>query len=475
MGLFERKFRPFYEQISNNIFEFCKALNFTPTWQQAELLRAVQAGHRRIAVKSGQGPGKTTATAIIGLWRVFRYVNSLVIVTAPTMRQCKDVWLVEARRRMENANPMLKQFIKITKTKIEIGGKPDWGVKLVTATREENAQGYHEAHMTVIGEEASGIPRDLVTQFKGTLSNPDSLFILIGNPNTRDCAFFDCFNSQRDLWHCITFNAEETPASIVDPRRNWELAEEFGKDSDVYRIRVLGQFPHSDPGCVMSSEDLELCAKTDMIEMSRMHRGKEFGGGRAHQFGIDFSRFGGDESTIYQRNGNAIIHWERYAHTDPSDVCDVAFRLQADHHWRNEDCNYVADAGGMGQGIMHRFYKGNKNILEFHNGGRAIDSQQYADKITEAWFHMSRMVRETRCHIPNDNRLIQQLSTRRYYTNRKGKLILETKDEYMKRGYTSPDRADGCVLSFYDQEVSSGHSMNRGSTKARVGMEAKVA
>lgn len=475
MGLFERRFRPFYEQISTNIFRFCQALSFTPTFQQAWLLSAVQKGYRRIAVKSGQGPGKTTATAVVGLWRAMRNINALVIVTAPTMRQCKDVWLVEARRRMENANPMLKQFIKITKTKIEIGGKPDWGVKLVTATREENAQGYHEEHMTVIGEEASGIPRDLVTQFKGTLSNPDSLFILIGNPNTRDCAFFDCFNSQREMWHTITFNAEDTPTQIVDPRRNQELAEEFGIDSDVYRIRVLGQFPHSDPNCVMSSEQLEQCAKTDMVDMSLKARAAEYGGGLARQFGMDFSRYGGDESTIYQRSGNAIVNWKRYAHTDPSDVCDMAFRMQYENHWRDDNCTFVADAGGMGQGIMHRFHKANKTILEFHNGGRAIDSQQFADKITEAWFHMSRLVRDTRCHIPNDNRLIQQLSTRRYYTNRKGKLILETKDEYMKRGYDSPDRADGCVLAFYDQEIAQGHVMNKGSTKARVGLDAKVA
>lgn len=475
MGAFARRFQPFYEQISNNIFAFCKALNFTPTFQQAWLLQAVQDGHRRIAVKSGQGPGKTTATTVVGLWRALRNVNGLVIVTAPTMRQCKDVWLPEARRRMENADPMLKKFVKITKTKIEIGGKPDWGVKLVTATREENAQGYHEEHMTVIGEEASGIPRELVTQFKGTLSNPDSLFILIGNPNSRDCAFFDCFNSQRDKWHTITFNAEDTPTCIVDPQRNKDLADEFGIDSDVYRIRVQGQFPHMDPNCVMSSEDLEKCSDpADQIRCSLLSRAPEFGGGRARQFGIDFSRYGGDESCVYQRSGNAISQWQNFAHTDPSDICDVAFKMQHEYKWKDKDVLYVPDAGGMGQGIMHRFYKAHKQVIEFHNGGVAIDSDQFADKITEAWFHMGHLVKAGQCYIPRDNRLIQQLSTRRYYTNRKGKLILETKDEYMKRGYESPDRGDGCVLAFYDQELAQGRIVNRGKTEARPGVAARV-
>ena len=114
-------------------------------------------------------------------------------------------------------------------------------------------------------------------------------------------------------------------------------------------------------------------------------------------------------------------------------------------------------------------------MIEFHNGGVAIDSSQFANKITEAWFHMARLIKASECNIPNDNRLIQQLSTRRYYTNKKGKLILETKDEYMKRGYNSPDRGDGCVLAFYDQQLAQGRLVGKGRTKARPGIEARVA
>ena len=156
-------------------------------------------------------------------------------------------------------------------------------------------------------------------------------------------------------------------------------------------------------------------------------------------------------------------------------MTNLAFKMQHDHKWKDKDTLYVPDAGGMGQGIMHKFHDANKNVIEFHNGGVAIDSEQFANKITEAWFHMARLVKGRDCNIPNDNRLIQQLSTRRYYTNRKGKLILETKDEYMKRGYESPDRGDGCVLSFYDQEVAQGNIFNKGQTKARPGVEARVA
>lgn len=373
------------------------------------------------------------------------------------MRQCVDIWLSEARQTISASEPVIKRLFDVTKTKITLAGNPDWGVKLVTATEPENFQGYHRQNMTVVAEEASGISRPINEVIKGTLSNPNSLFVQIGNPNTRDCAFFDSFHSQKHMWERFTWNAEETARDypwLLAPTRNSELEEEFGRDSDVYRVRVQGEFPHTDPNCVMSSEDLELVcvAKDDPLipQMAMRPKLPKFGGGLAKQFGIDFARYGGDESTIYRRSGNAIVEWMRFAHTDPSDVCDAAFGMQARAGWGNHEAQYVGDAGGMGQGIMHKFYHAGKKILEFHNNGTAVESQMYDNKITEAWFGLAHKVRTRDCALPRDVQLINQMAGRQYYTTKKGKLVLETKDEYMKRGFNSPDRADGCVMAMYD-------------------------
>lgn len=434
-------------------------MRFKPTWQQCQLLQAVQDatynnGPRRIAVKSGQGPGKSKSAAVAMLWRTLQSVDCLTLVTAPTMRQCRDIPLTESALMLEKADPILRKIISVTKSKVEIMNRPTWGVKLVTATKSENFSGYHNQGLTVIGEEAAGIDRDIITTVKGTLTNADSLFLLVGNPNNRDCAFFDCFNSQRRLWSTFSWNAEDTARDypwLLDPRRNELIAEEFGRESDVYRIRVLGEFPHQDPNCVISSEDLEKVSGAGlMLAASRIERPVDCGGGLARQFGIDLSRYGGDESTIFRRSGNAIVEWRPFVHTDPSDVLDVAFEMQMRAAWADDQAMYVCDAGGMGQGIMHRFYHAGKNIVEFHNGGRSMDSMTYDNRITEAWFRFAKLVKAGRCMIPQDIQLHQQLSGRRYYTTKKGKLVLETKDDYMKRGYTSPDRADGCVYAFDD-------------------------
>lgn len=452
-----------YRAVRYDIYKFCKALNFTPTWQQRQLLDLVQApeSRKKIAVKSGKGPGKTTISGVAALWWLLRSEGCKVILTAPTMRQCKDIWMAELRRTLKNAEPWLQYLIKTTALKAYIRGNPDWSIQVCTATNDEALQGWHEKTLKVIVEEASGVDRGLIQTLRDTLSNPNSAMLMIGNPNTRDCAFFDCFNTERSKWQTLTFNAEETPESeFFDPRRNKELEEEFGRDSDIYRIAVLGEFPHADPNCVISSEDLEKCSdKKNMLAMVKASKVK--------QFGLDFARFGGDELTLYRRSGEAIVQWTRMVRCDPSLLVNQAFLWQDQAGWKDQDCWYIPDAGGMGQGIMHKFYDAGKNVLEFHNGSSAIQSARYGNKVTEAWFDFARKVRAGKAYIPQDNFLIQQLCGRQYFINKKGLIVLEPKEDYVKRGHDSPDRADGCVMAFYDHAVAASGLVSGGYGSGR--------
>ena len=459
MSRLERLFEPFYREIRSDIFKFAgRGLNFEPTWQQADAMRIVQnethlpieKRKKRLAIKSGQGPGKTTVANILAWWRAFQDVDALTVVTAPSMRQCTDVFMAEGRRLLERADPMLKHLIEIMNTRVEIAGRRTWGVWSATASRPENLQGYHQENLTFIEDESSGVPRPISEQIKGTLSNPNSLYIRIGNPNTTDCDFHSCFTSQRHLWHCLTFNAEDTARDyphIVHPSRNRAIELEYGRDSDVYRVRVLGEFPRQDPNSIMALDQLEACTRTNIVGCARITEVLP----TAQTISIDFARYGSDESIIVRRSGLAVVEFKRYVKVDPREVVDAAFRMQHDAGWTAANTYYIADAGGMGQGVMHSFHESGKNIYEFHTGGRPADSGMYADQMSEAWFNLRTLVREGLCHIPNDARLLQQLSTRQYYTDRKGKLKVETKDEWRKRMELdeSPDRADALVMAFY--------------------------
>lgn len=466
-----RAFEERYRCITQDIYKFCDALNFDPTWQQQQLFDAVMEGHRRITCRSGQGPGKTTASGVLGLFQLVQAPWSRLVVTAPTMRQCKDVWLAEVTQILRRADPFVQRLFNVTTTSIGVMGQKakDWGALLITSSKAENAQGQHRKDMHLICEEASGIPREIMEQYEGTLTNPNALFLQIGNPNTRDCAFFDTFHLHRRLWYPLHWNAEQTPESEwFSLQRNKILEEKYGRDSDVYRVRVLGEFPLQDPNCVLSEEQIQQVAGVKELLAKTVRMGRIGTGEPVRQFGIDFARFGGDESTIFRRSGYAIPEWERYSHVDPSRIIDKAFNMQRTASWSDAETWYVGDAGGMGQGVMHRFYEAGRNIVEFHSQGKAID-EDFDNKITEAWFKFSRLVKSRNCYIPADNILQSQLATRRYFTTRKGKLILESKDEYMKRGYDSPDRADGIVMAFWDDVVAQGNIYNKHYSGKEVG------
>lgn len=458
-------FLDFYESIQNDIFKFCQAMRFTPTAQQVPILEAVQRGETHVGCKSGQGPGKTTLSVIIGLWRAFRRFGALTVVTAPTMRQAKEVWLAEARARISKADPEIQRFFEVRATEIEIMGIEDWGVKLASASKPENMQGWHNDFLTFIVDEASGVARTIIETILGTLTNRDKLMMQIGNPNTRDSSFFDCFHRDRKKWWVYTMNAEESP--LVDKANIRRMEELYGRNSDVFRVRVLGEFPLQDPMCVMNSDDLEACSANRMVDCSILGfhdilkddptKTYHLYPNLMKQISSDFARFGDDMSVTFRRSGMAIVEQKYYAKVDPSIVVGDSFVMQDRSAWRNSDCLYVVDAGGMGQGLMHHYYNQKKRVVEFHSEGVPANPEIFHDAITEAMFNLGELVKSRRIYLPDDPELVAQLSTRQYNMTLKSKIKLESKKEYKDRMQTgSPDKADAAAMVFYNKIAASG-------------------
>lgn len=474
MGLISDQFAISYKRWKRNILVFAregmgltKANGKALTKQQIGLLQCVQdeaympvrQRKKRIAVRSGQGTGKSTISVVIAFWRALWSVDALIVVTAPTAQQIKDVWIAEARRLLNHCHPFVKKLIgTITATRIKISKRETWGIWTRSASRPENFQGYHQKYLTFIIDEASGVDREIIKTIKGTLTNADSLVIACGNPNTRQCAFFDFFYkpSEAKYWHKFVFNAMES--EIVDQQNVQRLIGEFGADSDTVRVRVLGEFPLADPNAVMSSEDLWACEGVPKIDAARMTGMRE-----KNVIAIDFARFGGDESVIVRRQGHAIVEMKTFARTEPTEVVRYAFRMQARARWANHNCMFIVDAGGMGQGVLGTFYEKGKRVFEFHNGGKASKAD-FANRITEAYFGLGLLAKQRRLHLPADKQptgepnevlqltmelTVEQLSSRLYSTDKKGKLELESKDQYMERLVGSPDRADAVAMCFY--------------------------
>lgn len=442
-----------YAKARVDLFYFCKCLNFEPTDYQSDVLRDVQNRVTHIAIRSGQGPGKTTITSVIAMWRAIREFKALVVLSSPSVRQCRDQFLAECARLLDKAHPYFKRFINVTKSRIIFGQTRDWEVKIATATKSANISGYHQQNMTFIFDEAQGISDEIFVTAEGTLSNEDCLFMAIGNPTATKTAFHRCFTAKRGLWKCHHFNAEEIAKKyphIVDPARNQRFEEMYGRDSTPFRTRVLGEFPTMNDKSPFDLNLLEAACK-------RPKGPSILVAPAIKAFGIDLAAFGSDESVIYRRHGMAIVEWKFFRNTDPAQVMREAIRMQHLACWKNEDCIYVFDVGGMGAGVRHILDEAKVRYIPFNFGGTACDSREYANKATESLFTLARRLKAGNISLPDDDHLIGQLVSRTYDLDTKGRMRLENKQTFAQRtGQGSPDRADALTMAFYSDILGTG-------------------
>jgi len=472
-------FEDYLQYLTADIYNFCREIGVTPTSQQEELLDQVQKGSRRIAVRSGMGPGKTFTAGIVGMFASIRHRSHKLIVTAPTMSQCKDAWLAQAKKLIvENpeANAVLQNIFDFTETGFGILNRKQnvWGCMLKAARDSDRARGQHENHMGVIFEEASAIDRQMWHVYKSTLTGPDNWMLAIGNPSIRSSAFFDCFyGPDKHTWVQLHWNAEETVSPYYNSDQAKQLAREYGKESDVYRVNVLGEFPKQDADAVLSTELIDpLVTDTPdqhlryMMEPGTLipdQRGyKELCldpqfGDRAirRQISLDYARKGGDENAIYAIQGNATLSWWTKSMIEPAETTRRAIKYAEDFHWKKDKCTFVPDSSGMGQGCIGTFYEEEWQAFEFHNHGKPL-SREYANRITEAYFWIRKKVLAECINVPDDPILIRQLTTRKYMIDPKGRPIMVPKDQHRSENGESPDRADAFVMAHYPCAISSG-------------------
>ncbi len=104
---FFRERIPVYQ--SNPVTFSREVLQFEPDKWQVEVLRDL-AESPKVAVKSGQGVGKTGVEAVALLWFLSCFSFPRVVATAPTKQQLHDVLWSEASKWMERS-PLLRNIL----------------------------------------------------------------------------------------------------------------------------------------------------------------------------------------------------------------------------------------------------------------------------------------------------------------------------------------------------------------------------
>jgi phage terminase large subunit len=100
---------------------------------------------------------------------------------------------------------------------------------------------------------------------------------------------------------------------------------------------------------------------------------------------------------------------------------------------------------GYGHQLMDRMQEEGFYLQRFNNGSPATRSDIYANLSAEWWSTVGQLIERRQIIIPNDEKLIAQLTSRRKLYDSKGRERLESKADLRARGVESPDRADALI------------------------------
>lgn len=423
-------------------------------WQYAVMMDVAQ--YPLTSVRSGQGVGKTGLEAALVIWFLCCRPNPKVVCTAPTKQQLHDVLWAEVAKWLETS--MVKNLLKWTKTKVYmIGHEERWFATARTANKPENMQGFHEDHMLFIVDEASGIPDPIMEAIQGTLSGEDNKLLLCGNPTRTSGYFYDSHTRHRKLFR--THKVDSRNSKRTSKENIQMLIDKYGADSDVVRVRVYGDFPKAEADAFIALELAELAANATVQPT-----------GDTLHLGVDVARFGDDETVIAPRIGMKVFKLRCFNKQDTMATAGMVIATAREMIGLFPLLRRVeikVDDSGVGGGVTDRLKEvireerlTNWEVFPINNGSSPSKNgkEHYENLGTETWADLRDVLQEAfskhiqgkpvEVELPNDDRLITQLTQRKYRMTSKGKLALERKEEMKRRGIDSPDRADAVVLAF---------------------------
>lgn len=435
-----------------------EVLLFEPDdWQKDALMDLAE--NPKVAIKSGQGVGKTGMEAVALLWFLCCYPYPRIVATAPTKQQLHDVLWSEISKWMSKS-PLLSEILKWTKTYIYmVGNEKRWFAVARTATKPENMQGFHEDNMLFIVDEASGVADPIMEAILGTLSGENNKLLMCGNPTRTSGTFYDAFHADRAIYRCHTVSSADSPRTNKENIES--LIRKYGEDSNVVRVRVKGEFPNQEDDVFISLSLVEQCGSKlfNLPEDSLLPN---------IIFGVDVARFGNDETVIYRNaRGKLKIVAKRRGQDLMSTVGDVvvAYRKAVKEFPDYKGRIYVnIDDTGLGGGVTDRLKEVkreerlNRLFVVPINAAEKIETdtkmgkeaaEHYNNLTTHMWASLRELLENKQIEIEDDAETFAQLSSRKYIMASNGKIQMEKKEDMKKRGLDSPDRGDAAALSVY--------------------------
>ena len=443
------------------------AIDVTPSNQQIQLLSSFANGKRH-TVRSGHGTGKDASAA----WLILNFMAtrpySKVVCTAPTNRQLADVLWSELSKWLRKS--IFKDEFVIQTDKLFHKESPkEWWCRAVSpsvkASKEEQAEtlaGFHGDHLLIIADEASGIPDPVFIPLEGAMTQEDNIVLLIGNMTRNSGYFYDSHfdKTQAPKWNKLHWDSSQS--TIVKKDYVEYMSEKYGIDSNVYRIRVLGDPPLEDDKTFIPLAWAISCIGNKL----------DISTDEPSYLGVDVARYGEDSSVILPRQGLKINPWISFQGLNTIDlgghVIEAVRETQAE--------GVGVDEIGVGAGLVDWLQKlpdGRRKVFGVNVAMKSSDQHRFHRLRDELWWEMREKCRKQAYWFPGaskkeedmSNELANELSCLFYEFDTNGAYVIESKRLAKARGIKSPNIADALSISEYFH--NSAYRIFRGAKKER--------
>lgn len=234
---------------------------------------------KRAAIRSCVKSGKTRTVAVLALWRYCCWADSRTLLTGPSERSVqklawREVRMLKARSGVcvecRDADPELDTCEHSAPIPGDCSDQARTGLRGLgfaevfglVAKVDENLQGYSDPSLVILGDEAVAIAGNFYDALHGNMgSSVHGFEMWFSNPNRIGGWFHNAFTRNAARWELDKISAfdvcDEGVPGIITREFIATLLDDYGEESDAYRIRVLAEFPASGSGGLFTAALLD--------------------------------------------------------------------------------------------------------------------------------------------------------------------------------------------------------------------------
>lgn len=473
------------EYASNPVGFAADVLGVSLTPDQQAILNELRDSPE-VNVKSSHGQGKTFLAAIAVTWWIF-CVGGLVVTTAPTSRQVRELLWGEVRRIHGANKAKLGGVCQTLTLKASEAAK---GLGFSSEDTDENtSQGFHAEHLLIIEDEACGISSAVDDGLTSCLTGENNKILRIGNP-TEPGTPFESHCKDRHIklgaWRHPNVSwayQEDTDGihrlkpevraaicghnGIVKPQSEWadwcprdavpgaisirwieNVRAKKGENSAYWMSRVEAEFSQSATDVVIPVAWLE--AAREQYDEDPAYWDK-LASGQSWRHGLDVGD-GLDDHALASWRG-PVLYQVGLKHC-LNDRQDVSRAAQWAKH-RLEDAPGIAavDRAGVGSGALSQLLGWKCQAVGIHWGEAASEPKRFLNsKAEQFWLFREALQKGDVAIAPLDPETWELLKLEFnnicYRETASEKIQIERKPQTIARLGHSPNAADSVILGF---------------------------